>query len=80
MAEIDPLKHIPVSHDSFDDRCKVFDFANFIVAEHDRAANEFDIDGFFLFFLQFLFGFGGDVFHGAGIDQGGDYWVDIVLR
>ena len=79
MTEIDPLEHIPVGHDIPDDWSEVFDFAYFIVAEHDGAAYEFDIDSFFLFFLEFLFGLAGNVFHRACIDQCADDWVDIVL-
>lgn len=68
MTEIDPLEHFPVVHDGLDDCGEFLKFSNFVVAEHDGAADEFDIDCLLLFLLQFFLGFGGDVFHGRGVD------------
>lgn len=68
MTEINPLKHIPVGHDSFDNGRKIFEFSNLVIPQHDGTAYEFDIDGFFLVFLQFLLGLAGDIFHGTGVD------------
>lgn len=79
MREVDPLEHVPVVHDAFYDSRELFQLPDLVVAEHDRAADKLDVDCLFLLLLKFLLCFGGDVFHGACVDQSTDYGVDVIM-
>ncbi len=80
MTKIHPLKHLPVVHDWLNYRGKVVQLSNFIVPNHYRAADKFNVHGFFLFLVKLLFGLGRDIFHSRSINQSAYDRANVILR
>ena len=64
VRDIDPLQILQIVNNASQNCVQACQFSQFVIAEHQRRADQFYMYCFLFLFLQLLFGLEGDVLHG----------------
>ena len=79
MRDVDPLKIVAVFHNSWKHTIETWELSYFVVTKHEWDADKLDLNTFFLFFLEFFFGFTGYILHCWGVNHCWNYCVEVTL-